>query len=57
MILFTLFLMIFLIVTLIVLLLTGVVGTGFIIVFGDLIVFILIMSWILKKLFKRKKRK
>ena len=57
MILFTLFLMIFLIVTLIVLLLTGVVGTGFIIVFGDLIVFILIMSWILKRLFRRKKRK
>lgn len=57
MILFTLFLVAFLIIALIVLLLTGVVGTGFIIVFGDLIVFILIMSWILKRLFRRKKRK
>lgn len=57
MILFTLFLVAFLIIALIVLLLTGVVGTGFIVVFGDLIVFILIMSWILKKLFRRKKRK
>lgn len=28
---------------------------GFIIIFGDVIVFILVLAWILKKIFKRRK--
>lgn len=41
----------------IVILITSVIGAGAIIVFGDVIICILILAWIIKKLFFKKKRK
>jgi len=56
MILFSLLAVIVLFVSLLILLVTGVLGAGFIMVFGDVIVFVLILYWITKLIFRRKRR-
>ena len=54
MILFTILLLILLILIIITVLLVSIGGSAFIIVFGDVIVCIFIIAWILKKLITRK---
>lgn len=54
--LFAIVLVAFLITLIGVLIPIGIAGIGFIILFGDLIVFILIMRWILRRLFRRKRK-
>lgn len=57
MILFSLLTIVVLFILLLILLVTGVLGAGFLIVFGDVIVFVLILYWVIKKLiFRRRKR-
>lgn len=57
MVLFSLLAIVVLFVSLLVLLVTGVLGAGFLIVFGDVIVFVLILYWIAKLIFRRRKRR
>lgn len=57
MILFVILLMIALILTGFVLLTISLFGAGFIIVFGDVIVCIFIIAWIMKKIFGKNKKK
>ena len=56
MLLFLIFAVLCILIGLIVLTIVGVIGTGFLLVFGDLIIFILIMLWILKRLFRKKRK-
>lgn len=53
--LFLVLLVTFIILTLITILLISLFGAGFIIVFGDVIVCILILAWIISKFFNKKK--
>ena len=57
MILFSLLTLVVLFVLLILLFVTGVLGAGFLIVFGDVIVFVLLLYWVIKKLIFRRKRR
>lgn len=57
MILFSLLTVVVLFVLLILLFVTGVLGAGFLIVFGDVIVFVLLLYWVIKKLIFRRKRR
>jgi hypothetical protein len=55
MILFTILALILIILLVITVVITSVVGAGALIVFGDVIVLIIILGWLIKKLFFRKK--
>ena len=56
MILFTVLALILLILVIVVVTVTSVVGAGALIVFGDVIVCILILGWLIKKLFFKKRK-
>ena len=55
--LFTVLVITILILIAVVALVTGVIGAGAIILFGDVIIAIVLLVWLTKKLFFRKKRK
>ena len=55
MILFMLLLVILFILAIVIAVAAGVIGVGVLLLFGDIIVFVLIMIWIFKNLFKKRK--
>lgn len=56
MILFTILALILLILVVVTVVITSVVGAGAIVIFGDVIVCILIIGWLIKKLFFKKRK-
>lgn len=57
MILFTIGLLILILLTVFVIAITSVVGAGALIIFGDVIVCMFILAWIIKTMLKKKKKK